>query len=171
MRAKSVDSVLELVGAEPPAPRGDAVGGLVPAERGLVTGGVAVGRLTGVDDAGVPSVALSPDWSAATLPARSTVTLGASEIGCDVVLAFEEGDRRRPIILGVVRQPGGAVEASAATQDDERLVLTAKREIVLRCGRASLTLTRAGKVLLRGAYLLSRSSGVNRIKGGSVQIN
>ena len=30
---------------------------------------------------------------------------------------------------------------------------------------------RAGKVLIRGAYLLSRSSGVNRIKGGSVQIN
>ena len=28
-----------------------------------------------------------------------------------------------------------------------------------------------GKVLIRGTYLLSRSSGVNRIKGGSVQIN
>ena len=41
----------------------------------------------------------------------------------------------------------------------------------LRCGKASITLTRAGKVLIRGAYLLSRSSGVNRIKGGSVQIN
>jgi hypothetical protein len=26
-------------------------------------------------------------------------------------------------------------------------------------------------VLLRGAYLSSRSSGVNKIKGGSVQIN
>jgi hypothetical protein len=34
-----------------------------------------------------------------------------------------------------------------------------------------LTLTHAGKVLIRGAYVLSRSSGVNRIKGGSVQIN
>ena len=44
-------------------------------------------------------------------------------------------------------------------------------EIELRCGKASLILTRAGKVLIRGAYLLSRSSGVNRIKGGSVQIN
>ena len=32
-------------------------------------------------------------------------------------------------------------------------------------------LTRAGKVLIQGAYLLSRSTGVNRIKGGSVQIN
>ena len=58
-----------------------------------------------------------------------------------------------------------------AKADDEKLILTAEKEIVLRCGLASITLTRAGKVILRGAYLLSRSSGVNRIKGGSVQIN
>ena len=55
--------------------------------------------------------------------------------------------------------------------DSETLTLTANREIVIRCGEASITLTRAGKILLRGKYLLSRSSGVNRIKGGSVQIN
>jgi hypothetical protein len=58
-----------------------------------------------------------------------------------------------------------------ARLDGERIVLTAGQEIELRCGKASLILTRAGKVLIRGAYLLSRSSGVNRIKGGSVQIN
>ena len=56
-------------------------------------------------------------------------------------------------------------------QTPERLELTAEREIVLRCGEASLTLTRAGKIILRGTYVLSRSSGVNKIKGGSVQIN
>ena len=42
---------------------------------------------------------------------------------------------------------------------------------MLRCGQASLTLTRAGKILLSGTYVLSHSSGVNRVKGGSVQIN
>jgi hypothetical protein len=42
---------------------------------------------------------------------------------------------------------------------------------VFRFGQASITLTRAGKVLIRGAYLLSRSSGVNLITGGSVEIN
>jgi hypothetical protein len=61
------------------------------------------------------------------------------------------------------------------TADDaaipERLELTAEKEIVLRVGDASITLTRAGKIILRGTYVLSRSSGVNRIKGGSVQIN
>jgi hypothetical protein len=60
------------------------------------------------------------------------------------------------------------VEASV---DGERLEFTASREMVFRCGEASITLTRAGKVLIQGCYLLSRSSGVNRIKGGSVQIN
>jgi uncharacterized protein (DUF2345 family) len=55
--------------------------------------------------------------------------------------------------------------------DSERIELTAEKEIVLRCGNASLTLTRAGKILIRGAYVLTRSSGVNRIQGGSVQIN
>ena len=57
------------------------------------------------------------------------------------------------------------------TLDGERLTLTADREIVLRCGKASITLTRAGKIIVRGAYILNRSSGVNKIKGGSVQIN
>jgi hypothetical protein len=55
--------------------------------------------------------------------------------------------------------------------DGQSVILEAEQELVLRCGKSSITLTRAGKVLMRGAYLLSRSSGVNRIKGGSVQIN
>jgi len=42
---------------------------------------------------------------------------------------------------------------------------------VLRCGKASITLTREGKVLIHGSYISSRSTGVNRVKGGSVQLN
>jgi hypothetical protein len=95
----------------------------------------------------------------------------------------EGGDPHWPIIMGLIqhpkRMPSTSPERiSSETQkpidaevDGERLVFTAKKEIVLRCGKASITLTHAGKVLIRGAYLLSRSSGVNRIKGGSVQIN
>ena len=57
------------------------------------------------------------------------------------------------------------------TVDGKTITFDAKEQIVLRCGKSSITLTRSGKVLIRGAYLLNRSSGVNKIKGGSVQIN
>jgi len=55
--------------------------------------------------------------------------------------------------------------------DDDRLVLSAEREIVLRCGDASVTLSRAGKVVIEGRYVVSRSSGYNKVKGASVEIN
>lgn len=55
--------------------------------------------------------------------------------------------------------------------EEERIILKAEKEIVLQCGDASITLTRAGKIIIRGAYVSSRSTGVNRIQGGSVEIN
>lgn len=68
------------------------------------------------------------------------------------------------------------ISAETATEntayvDGNRVVLEGKEEIVLKCGEASITLTKAGKILIRGKYLLNRSSGVNRILGGSVQVN
>ncbi len=102
----------------------------------------------------------------------------SEQVGATVVVVFEQGDVRRPIVVGLLekqRTPGQVANASERTvsvqADDDRIVLTADREIVLRCGQASITLTKAGKVLIHGAYVSSRSSGVNRIKGGSVQIN
>ena len=62
------------------------------------------------------------------------------------------------------------VIGNQVVQFPEQLLRT-EEEIVFECGKASITLTKSGKILIRGAYLLSRSSGVNRIKGGSVQIN
>jgi hypothetical protein len=84
---------------------------------------------------------------------------------------FEEGDPQRPVVMGVLEHTGAKKRQVDLLLDKERFVFTAEHEIILRCGKASITLTRAGKVLIRGAYLLNRSSVVNRIKGGSVQIN
>ena len=55
--------------------------------------------------------------------------------------------------------------------DGKRVTIQGAEEITLKCGKASITLTKAGKILIRGTYLSNRSSGVNRILGGSVQIN
>jgi hypothetical protein len=102
--------------------------------------------------------------------------------GNKVLLVFEDDDPKLPIIIDTIC--GSLDETSdkdpVALQMDEtenvfidgkRFTFDAKEQIVLRCGKSSITLTRAGKILIRGAYLLNRSSGVNRIKGGSVQIN
>jgi hypothetical protein len=94
------------------------------------------------------------------------------------VLVCEQDDPRRPIVLGVLQDrptPSSGVtnptELVSVKRDDDQLVLTAEREIVLRCGNASITLTRAGKVVIKGSYILSRSSGYNKIKGAAVDIN
>lgn len=55
--------------------------------------------------------------------------------------------------------------------DGKQIILEGKDEIVLRCGEASITLNKSGKISIRGKYLLSRATGVNRILGGSVQVN
>jgi hypothetical protein len=68
-------------------------------------------------------------------------------------------------------EPDAKPPLAEAVVDGEMVNIEGKEQIVLKCGKASITLTRSGKILIRGAYLLNRSSGVNRIKGGSVQIN
>lgn len=63
------------------------------------------------------------------------------------------------------------LQADTVHVDGKRIVLEGHDEVVLKCGEASITLTRNGKIVIRGNYLLSRSTGVNRILGGSVQVN
>jgi hypothetical protein len=138
--------------------------------------GVVIGVLMGLAEGGLPLVAFPGNPQAGGLQARSTVLFSAQDVGREVALLFEGGDPLLPLIIGRVKRPEeltAELGASPPTArlDDERVVLSAEKEIVLKCGRASITLTRAGKVIIRGAYLLSRSSGINRIKGGSVQIN
>lgn len=69
--------------------------------------------------------------------------------------------------------PGPALtrRGQTVTVDGERVVLHGAKQVELRCGEASIVLTAAGKILIRGTYVLSRSSGANRIKGAFVDIN
>jgi hypothetical protein len=137
--------------------------------------GVVLGIVAGLSPTGAPVVELPQDGAGLRRVARSTTPLGEADIGREVALLFEGGDPARPIVIGLLQRAlprlAPAVEPVSVARDGERLVLTAEKEIELRCGEASITLTRAGKVIIRGAYVLTRSSGVNRILGGSVQIN
>jgi hypothetical protein len=112
----------------------------------------------------------------AAIAARSVVDLHGDHVGRQVVLVFEDADPTRPIVMGVLHDAKqsalpprpGTVEVD---RDGDRLIIGAREQLVLRCGNAKLTLTRSGKVLIEGTYISSRSSGVNRLKGGSIQIN
>jgi hypothetical protein len=153
-----------------------------PVTRDRIAAGVAVVRLLGLRGTAQAAQALlgiEQEGAVRPILARVGVALTREDVGCEVAVLFENGDPQRPLVMGVVRPwPLQSEEEQAMPSpaqdlaiDGERLILTGKREIVLRCGKASITLTRAGKVLVRGAHLSSRSSGANRIKGGSVQLN
>ena len=140
---------------------------------------VVIGRLADLAPDGTPLVDFPGNGEGAPLAALSAAAIGAEAVGREVALLFADGDPRRPFVVGLLQPPAEAeaeivtepAEPVTARVDGEEVVITADKQIQLKCGRASITLTRAGKVLIRGAYLLSRSSGANRIKGGSVQIN
>ena len=113
-----------------------------------------------------------------TREARTCVDLGARDVGCQVALMYEQGDRRRPVVIGVLRDSAGSAGSAGNTawpvevhSEHGKLIVSAKDRLELRCGKASITLTAAGKILIEGNYLSSRSSGVNRIRGAAVQIN
>ena len=91
------------------------------------------------------------------------------------VLLFENGDARLPIVVGLVSADPGASLLSAllapapsapapqpvmapaapveARVDGKRIVVEGQEEVVLKCGEASITLKRDGKLILRGAYV------------------
>jgi hypothetical protein len=142
-----------------------------------LSGGIVVGELIGMtDDGRTPLVVYPGQAGSSAIAARSVLDLHGAHIGGRVVLLFEDADPAKPIIMGVLRdgqssalaQRPGHVEVDS---DGERMIVSAKAQLVLRCGKASITLTKAGKVLIEGAYITSRSTGVNRIKGGSIQLN
>jgi Domain of unknown function (DUF6484) len=136
-----------------------------------------VGVLVGFDLDDRPVVSYRNVLGGERVAGRTTVALKRSQIGSSVVILCEDGDPHLPIVVGVIESRANmkaANDANAPTviqADDERYIVTAEREIVLRCGEASITLTRAGKVIIKGTYVLSRSSGYNKIKGAAVDIN
>ncbi|MGB0128041.1 MAG: DUF6484 domain-containing protein [Rhodocyclaceae bacterium] len=137
----------------------------------------AVGRLQGFDLLDQPLISNLSVCPGEVVPARSTLPLRRGMIGSDVVVLFDGGDPQAPIVMGVIERkalvedtPAPAIGVTVQA-DGERHVIEAEREIVLRCGDASITLTRAGKVLIKGNYIVSRSSGCNKVKGAAIELN
>jgi uncharacterized membrane protein len=72
-----------------------------------------------------------------------------------------------PVITGVLSDAAPL----QATVDGRQVEITGEREVVLRCGKASITLTRAGQIVLRGEFITSQANGPQVIRGKTVDIN
>lgn len=154
--------------------------------------GSRAGHLAGFDGSGMPLVDF-PGNTSGPVPARLATVLDAKALQeavarrQKVVLLFENGDPGQPFVMGLIQEPSATplldalLEASPdaeaarppteARVDGRRVVIEGQDEIVLKCGEASITLRRNGKVIVKGTYLESRATGTHRIKGGSVEIN
>jgi hypothetical protein len=165
----------------------------------LPQGDVIIGELMQLSPLGEPMVNFALNHTHHPLASISTISITPKQVGRKVVLMFNEGNLLKPIIIGFVHSPleemienfelttahnvenelGGKEDAASPLNlentttvvDGKKVEIEAHDEIVLKCGEASITLTKAGKIMIRGKYLINRSTGVNRILGGSVQVN
>ncbi len=152
--------------------RDEAILQLMPESAGLPDAsrfGVLIGRLVALHDDGAW---VRVDEQGPPRLARSTVELVDEDVDAEFVIAFAGGQPHLPLILGrILASPAATRNVVHAHTDGERLVLSSRERIVLECGSASITLTRAGKVLIRGHYVQSRATGLNSLKGGSIELN
>ncbi|WP_434385338.1 DUF6484 domain-containing protein [Melittangium boletus] len=152
--------------------------------------GSRAGCFVDMDGTGAPRVDF-PGNSGGPVPARMATALDAKtlrdavERKQKVVLLFENGDPQLPFVMGLIQEPSATPLLDAilenppeprrppteARVDGKRVIIEGQDEIVLKCGEASITLRRNGKVIVKGTYLESRATGTHRIKGGSVEIN
>lgn len=159
-------------------------------ELSIRPGEIIIGTLCSVDPLGQPLIDFPQNPSKQPVSAMTTLALTQQQSNRQVALLFNQGDLNKPIVIGLIHSPlqamlenfgqtaieesveiAGALNIDNVKVEGKKVTLEAEEEMVFKCGDSSITLTKAGKVLIRGKYLLNRSSGVNRIMGGSVQVN
>jgi hypothetical protein len=160
-------------------------------------GEVVIGYIKKVDQSGV-YVDYPHNASGKHVLALATIPVEAKNVGREAALLFNGGDLNKPVIVGIIHcemldaleNRSNTQESSEAWLDQPRVAedeakensldlvidgkehcIEAQEEMTLKCGKASITLTKDGKILLRGTYISSRSSGTNRILGGSILLN
>ena len=91
------------------------------------------------------------------------MALDESSIGRKVAVTQLAGSEPALLIVGIIQDSKLQVEANQTIEADT--------ELVLRCGKSSLSLKQDGRITLRGKQVLSRADGQNRVQGASVQLN
>jgi hypothetical protein len=160
-------------------------GQVVTLARGERLEGARVGRLVSYS-AGLARIDYDGN-RAGPLEARVAASLDETRLVAaareqqQAVLLFDGADPRRPILLALLHSATPHLDAAlsaplpagqkVARVDGRRVEIEGAEEVVLRCGKASLTLRRDGRVELRGVNVVSQAAQVQKIRGGKVQIN
>ena len=121
------------------------------------------GVVTDVTERGIV-VALEHGTVECTEALEAGVVTQPVRAGDSVMLWLAPGDNA--VLLGRV----GSLAAGAGDALDE-VVLEARQSLTLRVGDGSITIREDGRILIKGKDLVSHAKRMNRIRGGSVQIN
>jgi hypothetical protein len=132
--------------------------------------GVVIGLVLALDG-GVPKVVFPGNPVETAIPARSLAQLRPDDLGAEVALLFEDGDRMRPLIIGRIVDQVRPGTAAQVVRDGERITINASQRLELRVGKSVIILEADGHITIRGTHLVSHASGSNRIRGGSVNLN
>lgn len=161
-------------------------------------GTLLIGKVVAFNDRGNPLVSYDDKTKQTPIEALTTVPLSSDTIGKEVAISFATNNGVVAIVMGVIRRALDDVLEFQSTQnteklsvtgntnienniegsskkeaivDGEKLELSATEEVTIRCGKASITLNKNGKILIKGEHMLNRTSGSYRIKSGSIQLN
>lgn len=161
-------------------PRGARAGApAIPAER---IEGARVGVVVSASPPRVEVPGIGPVEARLAAAVDDAALARAAADRQEAVLLFDGGDPRRPVLVALLRSATPHLDAvlagplpagpeRVARLDGKRVVLEGRDEVVLTCGRASLTLRRDGRIVLRGVNVVSEAAEVQKIRGGKVQIN
>lgn len=94
----------------------------------------------------------------------------------EVLVVFAHGNPDEPVIVGMIENEleelvcmkDGPLETLI---DGERVVLRANEEIVLTCGKGSITINKSGKIVVKGTDIVSRASQMNKMFGSGIEFN
>jgi len=141
-----------------------------------------VGRIAAVTEDGVIWVDFE-DNPGKPLRAMTTAVISVQDVGRKVLILFERGDRRRPIVVGclsdkAVQGPAQEIALKLNRQrhdevrvDGRQVVIEAAQELLLKCGKGTILVKSDGSIVIKGTRIVSRAKGIQKIKGAAVSIN
>ena len=136
--------------------------------------GAVTGVFAGFDELDGSPLVTSPHH-AEPVAARSVVELLPAQAGQPVVLMFDGGDPRRPLVMGIVQAPRpgaeGVVPAEALAARPRTLVLEAQDDIVLRNRHAKIRLTADGDIEVTGTSFTARTQRLLRLLSPLIKLN